>query len=103
MVTCSHMSKQDDFQTFGSAFQKFLHKSGMKGRFDEKQVLASWERVVGKVISKKTKRIWIKNAILFVEFDSAAIKSDFSFYKTKVLEVFSKEFGPEAVKDIFIL
>jgi hypothetical protein len=92
------MSKQDDFQTFGSAFQQFLHKSGMKDRFDEKQVLASWQRVVGKVIAKKTKRIWIKNAILFVEFDRPLSKAISPFIKQKYSKYSAKNLAPRQLK-----
>lgn len=90
-------------KTVGEALQDLLHTYRIKDRFDEKSVLASWERLVGKPIAKRTKKLWLRNSVLFVEFDSPTIKSDFSFHKTKVIEVFQKEFGKESVKEIVIM
>ncbi len=95
--------KRDEIQSVGQALQDLLQTYRLKDRFDEKSVLASWERLVGKPIAKRTKRIWLKNSVLFVEFDSPTIKSDFSFHKTKVIEVFQKEFGKESVREIIIM
>jgi predicted nucleic acid-binding Zn ribbon protein len=97
------MSKKEEFKSIGAALQELLHTYRLKDRFDEKSVLASWERIVGKPIAKRTKRLWLKNAVLFIEFDSPTIKSDFSFHKTKIIEVFQKEFGKESVKEIVIM
>jgi len=97
------MSKRGDTKTVGQAVQDLLHTYRIKDRFDEKSVLASWERIVGKLIAKRTKRLWLRNSVLFIEFDSPTIKSDFSFHKTKVIEVFQKEFGKDAVKEIVIM
>lgn len=90
-------------KTVGEALQDLLHTYRIKDRFDEKSVLASWERLVGKPIAKRTKKLWLRNSVLFVEFDSPTIKSDFSFHKTKVIEIFQKEFGAGAVKEIVIM
>jgi predicted nucleic acid-binding Zn ribbon protein len=97
------MSKKEDFKSIGEALRELLKSYHLKDKFDEKSVLASWERIVGKPIAKRTKRLWLKNAVLFIEFDSPTIKSDFSFHKTKVIEVFQKEFGKESVKEIVIM
>lgn len=97
------MSKKGEMKTVGEALQDLLQTYRLKDRFDEKSVLASWERLVGKPIAKRTKKVWLRNSVLFVEFDSPTIKSDFSFHKTKVIEVFQKEFGKEAVKEIVIM
>lgn len=90
-------------KTVGQALQDLLQTYRLKDRFDEKSVLASWERLVGKPIAKRTKKLWLRNAVLFVEFDSPTIKSDFSFHKSKVMEVFHKEFGKDSVKEIVIM
>jgi predicted nucleic acid-binding Zn ribbon protein len=97
------MRKKGEIKSVGQALQELLHTYKLKDRFDEKSVLASWERLVGKPIAKRTKKLWLRNSVLFIEFDSPTIKSDFSFHKTKVIELFQKEFGKESVKEIVIM
>jgi predicted nucleic acid-binding Zn ribbon protein len=97
------MSRKGEIKTVGEAVQDLLNVYRIKDKFDEKAVTASWERIVGKPIAKRTKRLWLRNSVLFIEFDSPTIKSDFSFHKTKVIEVFQKEFGKDSVKEIVIM
>jgi predicted nucleic acid-binding Zn ribbon protein len=92
-----------DFQTVGEAIRTLLHSYRIESKFDEATLIASWERLVGSPIAKRTKKVYIKDKILFVEFKSPSMKNDFLLHKSKVLEVFQKEFGREVVKDIIIL
>ncbi len=92
-----------EFQTVGEAIRTLLNSYRIESKFDEASLIASWERLVGGPIAKRTKKVYIKDKILFVEFKSPSMKNDFLLHKSKVLEVFQKEFGQQVVKDIIIL
>ena len=94
---------KNDFQTIGDAVRQMLGTFRIESKFDEASLLASWERLVGSPIAKRTKKVYIKDKILFVEFKSPSMKNDFLLHKSHVLEVFQKEFGSQVVKDIMIL
>ncbi len=85
------------------AIQELLKSQHLKPKFDEANVLASWERIVGKAIAKRTKRINIRNKVLFVELLSPSMKHDLGFHKKEMLELIKKEFGSEVVAEIVIL
>lgn len=99
------MKKNDkpDFQTVGDAIRGMLNTYRLTSRFDEATLINSWERIAGKPIAKRTKRLAIRDKILFVELDSPSLKHDFSIYKGQVLEMFRKEFGSEIIKDIVMM
>lgn len=92
-----------EFQTVGDAIRGLLNAYRIESKFDEANLLASWERLVGSPIAKRTKKVFIKDHILFVEFKSPSMKNDFLLHKPKVVELFQKEFGQNVVKDIVIL
>jgi predicted nucleic acid-binding Zn ribbon protein len=92
-----------EFQTVGQAIRSLLNSYRIESKFDEASLIASWERLVGAPIAKRTQKIFIKDHILFVQFKSPSMKNDFLLHKPKVLEVFQKEFGQNVVKDIVIL
>ena len=94
---------KDEFQTVGEAIRGLLNSYHLETKFNEASMVASWERLVGAPIAKRTKKIFIKDRILFVEFKSPSMKNDFLLHKSKVLEIFQKEFGQSLVKDIVIL
>jgi predicted nucleic acid-binding Zn ribbon protein len=63
-------------------------------------LLNSWERLVGAPIAKRTKKLYIKNKVLFVEFDSPSMRHDFEFHKEHVLSILKKEFGDGVITGI---
>src|SRR5689334_16028941 len=94
---------KDEFQSIGDAVRQMLGTFRIDSKFDEATLIASWERLVGGPIARRTKKVFIKDKILFVEFKSPSMKNDFLLHKSNVLELFQKEFGREVVRDIIIL
>lgn len=95
--------KPDEFQSVGDAIRNLLNSYNLTTRFDEANLLNSWERLVGKPIAKRTKKLYLKNTVLFVEFDSPTMRHDFEFHKAHVLEVFKKEFGDGIITGIIAM
>lgn len=95
--------KPNEFQSIGDALRQMLGTFRIESKYDEATLVASWERLVGGPIAKRTKKVYIKDKTLFVEFKSPSMKNDFLLHKGHVLEMFQKEFGHEVVKDIIIL
>jgi predicted nucleic acid-binding Zn ribbon protein len=96
------MGKKDDFLPIKDAIRNLLNSYHIQSKFDEAQIVASWERLVGSPIARRTQKVFIKNKVLYVQFKTAAMKNDFLLHKSKVLEVFQREFGPQTIQDIVI-
>ena len=92
--------KGEEFESVGQAIRNLLNSYNLTGRFDEANLLASWERLVGVPIAKRTRKLYIRNKVLFVEFDSPSMRHDFEFHKNHVLELFKKEFGEGVITGI---
>ena len=87
----------------GQAIQSLLSTYHIKTKFDEASLINSWERLVGKPIAKRTKKVYIRNKVLFVELDSPSLKHDLGMHKSKILDILKKEFGNEAVQEIILM
>jgi len=87
----------------GDAIQELLRSYRLKSKFDETTLVTSWERLVGKPIAKRTKKITVRNKVLFVELDSPAMKNDLNFHKSQIIALFEKEFGKDIIKEIIIM
>ncbi len=96
-------SNQESTQHIGQAIRQLLKEYHLKPKFDEANIVASWERLVGKPVAKHTKRIYIRNKVLFIELDSQAMKSDLSFHKNHLIKVIETEFGKEVLKEIVLM
>ena len=96
-------SKKNEFQSVGQAIRDLLNSYRLTSKYDEANIIDSWERLVGKPIASRTKKIFIKNKVLFVEFDSPTMRHDFTLHKSEVLEVFRKEFGDGVITEIIAM
>ncbi len=96
-------NKKGEFQSVGQAIRDMLNSYRLTSKFDEANLIGSWERLVGKPIAKRTKKVYIKNKVLFVEFDSPTMRHDFSLHKTEVLALFKKEFGDGIIMEIIAM
>ncbi len=92
-----------DAQSVGQAIRDLLNSYQLTSRFDEANGIQSWERMVGKPIAKRTRKLFIKNKVLFVEFDFPTMRHDFSLHKAQVLEMFRKEFGEGVIMEIIAM
>ena len=93
-------NKKNEFQSVGQAIRDMLNTYRLTNKFDEANIIESWERIVGKPIASRTRKIYIKNKVLFVEFDSPTMRHDFSLHKSEVIELFRKEFGAGVITEI---
>jgi predicted nucleic acid-binding Zn ribbon protein len=87
----------------GQAIQQLLNSYHIKAKFDEANLIGSWERMVGKPIAKRTKKVFIRNKVMFVELESPSMKSELSFHKREIIDLFHKEFGPDIIKELVIM
>ena len=85
------------------AIQELLKTQHLKPKFDEANVIASWERIVGNAIAKRTKRIYVRNKVLFVELQSPSLKHDLGYHKKDMMDLFKKEFGDGVVGEIVFM
>jgi predicted nucleic acid-binding Zn ribbon protein len=92
-----------DIQHIGDAIKDLLRQYQLKPKFDEANLVASWEKLVGKPVARHTLRIYIRNKVLFIELDSPSMKSDLSFHKNHLLKTIEAEFGKDVLKEIVLM
>lgn len=96
-------SRKAEVFTLKEAVQDLLNTYRIKDRFDEAQLIASWEKLMGTPIAKRTNKIFIKNKVMFVELKSAPLKHELNQSKSKVLGLFRQEFGPDIVNEVIFM
>jgi len=82
------------------AIEKLLHDLNLSNKLKEVQLIGSWEKIAGKLIARHTQDIYIKNRILFIKTDTAALKQELTYMKTRLLEKLNKEAGEDVIEDI---
>lgn len=93
----------NDAHSIGEVFGRVLESCNLSTQFHEGQVIAAWERLLGKNVSDHTKRIFLKNKTLFVELDSPSLKHDLNLSKKHVILLITNDFGKEVISDLVIM
>ena len=86
------MSK-DSTQSFKEAFGKFLKEEHLDYKFKEKQLIESWERIMGRPIAARTSKMFFKDGIFFVELTSASLKDEMNRSKEIATERIREHMG----------
>lgn len=68
----------------------------------ERRLIASWESVMGAMIAKHTKDLYIKHQQLFVTLDSAALRNELSLAKTKIVKMLNDEVGSQVIVEVIL-
>jgi predicted nucleic acid-binding Zn ribbon protein len=95
------MEKND--QTLGDAIREMIEAYGLKGKLSEANLVDSWEAVVGKMIAKHTKDLFIKRKKLFVRVDSPALKNELTYNRTTIMEALNEAAGTEVIEEVVFL
>jgi predicted nucleic acid-binding Zn ribbon protein len=95
--------KRVNSQSLGEVIQQFIKRNGMQPKLDEATLVAQWEEIVGKMIARHTLDLYLKNQKLFIKFDSAALRQEMSYAKSKLIENINKTIGHTCVNEIVLL
>tara|TARA_R110000868_G_scaffold241441_3_gene496006 strand:+ start:813 stop:1103 length:291 start_codon:yes stop_codon:yes gene_type:complete len=81
---------------------QMLRAYGLGEKLDEMSLIKSWEDIVGKMIAKHTKDIYFRQGNLYIILDSAPLRQELSYAKTRLVEKLNQHAGKQMVKEIFL-
>ena len=82
------------------ALAAFLKENNLESKLQETRVINAWEEVVGKLIARHTDQLQIKDRVLYVKVDSAALREELSYQRSKLVKDLNKAADVEAIEDI---
>jgi len=94
--------RKSNTQTIASVIKDYLKEAQIEGKLKEVQVVNSWEELVGKVIARRTNRIYIKNGKLYLHMNSSIVKNELLMHREGIIERINTNAGEEIVKEIVL-
>ncbi len=95
--------KRQNSQSLGEVIRQYIENTGIQPKLDEANIIAKWEDIVGRMIARSTNDLYIKNRKLFLKLNSAAIRQEISYSKSKLIEHVNESIGHIAIDDIVLL
>ena len=88
--------------SLAEAVQDYLREMNLEGKLNEVHLINSWEEIVGKALSSRTSKIYIKNQILFVHLNSSVVRNELLMLRQTLKDKLNEKAGAEVIKDIVL-
>lgn len=85
-----------------AAIEEFLDRYHLRDRMNEAMVIQAWEGVTGEMIARHTTSLRIRNRVLYVTVDSAALRNELSFARTKLVASLNRKAGSNVIDEIIL-
>lgn len=88
--------------SLAEAVKDYLIEMNLGGKLTEVGVINSWDEIVGKAISSRTTKIYIKDHILYVHLNSSVVRNELLMLREVLKEKLNEKAGSEVIKDIVL-
>jgi predicted nucleic acid-binding Zn ribbon protein len=89
-------------QPLKAAIEEFLDRFHLRDKLNQAKVIEAWEKVVGEMVARNTSQLHIRNKVLYVKVNSAALRNELLFARTKILNSLNKEVGANVIEEIVL-
>ena len=88
--------------SLAEALNDYIKEMNLGSKLSEVAVINSWEEIVGKAISSRTTKIFIKNGVLYVHLNSSVVRNELLMLREAIREKLNQKAGSEVIKDIVL-
>lgn len=88
--------------TLKEAIGEFMKSYHLDDKLLQKQLILSWNKVMGKMVANHTQNLTIRKKVLYVKLDSAALKNELSFSREKIMKALNNAVNAEVITDVVI-
>ena len=89
--------------SISDALVDYLRESGLEQSVLDMQIEQAWPRVMGETVTKLTRSIEMRDGMLIVHVNSAALKAQFFENRFELVKKLNEAVGANAIRDCRIL
>ncbi|NNM95063.1 MAG: DUF721 domain-containing protein [Bacteroidia bacterium] len=94
--------RKTNTEKLGDSIKDMLKLYRLDERLDEHKLINSWEKAVGPMIARHTTSITISNKKLVVTIDSAPMRNELLYSRTKILNELNAMVGAIVAEEIVL-
>jgi predicted nucleic acid-binding Zn ribbon protein len=88
--------------SLAEAVKDYIREMNLGDKLSEVGVINSWEETVGKAISSRTTKIYIKDHVLYVHLNSSVVRNELLMLREALREKLNQKAGSEVIKEIVL-
>jgi predicted nucleic acid-binding Zn ribbon protein len=86
--------------TLEEAIRDYIREMNLGDKLEETSLVNSWEEIVGKAISSRTTRIYIKDHVLYVHLNSSVVRNELMMLRESLRAKLNEKSGKELISGI---
>ena len=94
---------QSNLQSLTDALVGYMREEGLEQSLFEVQIEEIWPQVMGETVTKLTRSVDLKDGMLIVHLNSAALKAQLFENRFELVRKLNEALGAEAIRDCRIL
>jgi predicted nucleic acid-binding Zn ribbon protein len=88
--------------SLAEAIKDYIREMNFEGKLAEINLINSWEEIVGKAISSRTSKVYIKDHILYIHLNSSVVRNELLMLREALKEKLNEKAGSELIRDIIL-
>ena len=89
-------------RSLGDIIEEFLTDTGLQKRLKEREIVAQWDDIVGKLVSRTTQSVHIRDRKLFVTIRSSVVKNELNLIREGLMQEINRRAGYQSIDEIII-
>jgi predicted nucleic acid-binding Zn ribbon protein len=95
--------RKTNTQPLKEVLQEYVKALKMGSKLKEVRLIGSWEQVVGKVVGRATRDLYIKDRVLYVKLSSSVVKNELFMMRDLLVERLNEEVGSDVIKEVVFI
>lgn len=85
-----------------AVLKQFANSRKFKAKLTKTKVVSIWGNIMGPTISQYTKKIDLVKGTLYITIESAALRQELTYGKSKIQKILNEELGEDLVNEVII-
>jgi predicted nucleic acid-binding Zn ribbon protein len=94
--------RKSNTQKLGDIVKEYLKHLMIERKLKEVGIIRSWEELMGKVVAERTRNIYIKNKVLFVELKSSVLRNELMMMRTTIIDKLNEKAGEKIIEKMVV-
>jgi len=88
--------------SIAEAIKDYISEMNIGDKLAETSLINSWEEIVGRAISSRTSKIYVKDHIMYVHLTSSVVRNELMMLRESLRNKLNEKAGFEVIKDIVL-
>jgi predicted nucleic acid-binding Zn ribbon protein len=94
--------EKSNTQKIGEVIRAYLKESGLEKPLKERELVQSWESLLGRSVARATSRIYLKEGKLIVHLTSSVVRNELFMLQEEIRRKLNEAAGEEMVREILL-